>query len=131
MRGLLIICNTPFAAMASSVLHRPVESAAVQRPSSLNASGLIVDGRSSTLSRRPKLLRTGRRNRWEQPFNGTTYRSVPESCTKPRTYRCDRSLDHRVRLFDVIDRHILIDRIGFLRDILGGRPAIPMGYARG
>jgi hypothetical protein len=35
MRGLLFICNTPFAAMASSVLHRPVESAA--------EPGLIVD----------------------------------------------------------------------------------------
>jgi hypothetical protein len=31
--------------------HRPLR--AVQRPSSLNASGLIVDGRSSTLSGRP------------------------------------------------------------------------------
>ena len=28
MRGLLFICNTPLAAMAFSVLHRPVESAA-------------------------------------------------------------------------------------------------------
>jgi hypothetical protein len=27
MRGLLFICNTPFAAMASRVLHRPIESA--------------------------------------------------------------------------------------------------------
>jgi hypothetical protein len=27
MRGLLFICNTPLAAMASSMLHRPVESA--------------------------------------------------------------------------------------------------------
>ncbi len=29
---------------------------AVQRPSSLNASGLMVDGRSSTRSGRPKLM---------------------------------------------------------------------------
>jgi hypothetical protein len=27
MRGFLFICNIPFTAMASSVLHRPVESA--------------------------------------------------------------------------------------------------------
>ena len=31
MRGLCFICNTPSAAMASSVLHRPVESAAESR----------------------------------------------------------------------------------------------------
>jgi len=32
MRGRFFICNTPSAAMASSVLHRPVESAVDKPP---------------------------------------------------------------------------------------------------
>jgi hypothetical protein len=53
MRGLCFICNTPSAVMASSVLHRPVESAAI---SGHSASASLRGRNMIRPSIRPRLI---------------------------------------------------------------------------